>query len=459
LRLHQSKPFNPKVQIMNFNHHSSMLSVSGLCLVLGAASLGCVAGVEDPRDPAPGTASSELIGPTGLVHRWTFDEAGGSSALDTVGGTTGTLGSSASRVSSFDGSGAVSLDANGFCDQASYVDFGSSIGQFGTADFTVSHWLNTSYYAPGTLGDILGNRVDGSNGNFFAVRMNGFGQLTLELDDGGANYTGLGGGPLVNDGAWHHIAYSRSGAVATLYIDGVAVGSASSYSGGITNLVTPVPFHAGRTLDCQYGNYATIPALFDDLRVYDHQLSACEVALLAGNTSVCTPVCTTIRRGGAGNVADTKLRADQPNTNFGALNTFVTGDRVTGRTDLLQFDLTSIPAGKTITSATVTMTEILNSGPSTIAVHQATSAWSESTVTWNSFGNGFASAVETSFSNGGAGYTGPVSFDIAPLVQAWTSGAVTNNGVVLNATTNSTWSSSEEAVAAHRPSIDVCYLP
>jgi hypothetical protein len=77
-------------------------------------------------------------------------------------------------------------------------------------------------------------------------------------------------------------------------------------------------------------------------------------------------------------------------------------------------------------------------------------------VTWNSFGSGYSNVVETSFSNGGTGYTGPIAFDLAPLVQAWTSGAIVNDGI---ATTNSTWSSSEDATAARRPRLDVCYLP
>lgn len=436
----------------------TILGLSGICMGLGVVSAGCLAGAGESSDPSLGTEASALIGPPGLVHQWTFDEPSGSAAVDSVGGTTGALGSSTARVASFDGSGAVALLANSWCDQGSFVDFGAAVGQLGTADFTVSQWLNTSYYGPGTLGDILGNREDGSGGNYFSVRMNGYGQLTLELDDG-SNGIFIASNSVVNDGAWHHITYSRAGAVATMYIDGVVAGSASSASGQPANIFDSTPYRAGRTLDCQYGNFVTIPAQIDDLRIYGRALSDCEVALIAGNAGACQPICTTIRRGGVGNVADTKLRADQPNTNFGSLLTFVTGDRVTGRTDLLRFDVSSIPQGKTITSATVTLNEVSNIGPSTIDVHQATAAWAESTVTWNSFASAYSSVVETSFSNGGAGYTGPVSFDLAPLVQAWTSGAIVNEGIVLNAVTNSTWSSSEDATAARRPRLDVCYLP
>jgi hypothetical protein len=122
----------------------TILGMSGIWLALGAASAGCADDTVDTSDPTLGAAASALTGPSGLVHRWTFDEPSGSAALDSVGGTTGALGSSTARVPSFDGSGAISLLANAWCDQQSFVDFGAAVGQLGTADFTVSQWLNTS---------------------------------------------------------------------------------------------------------------------------------------------------------------------------------------------------------------------------------------------------------------------------------------------------------------------------
>jgi len=78
------------------------------------------------------------------------------------------------------------------------------------------------------------------------------------------------------------------------------------------------------------------------------------------------PTCVTIQRGAGGEVADAKLRSDQPDTSSGASDTFVTGDQFAQRIALLSFGLAPIPMGATIQSATVTLHEVQNLGPSTI---------------------------------------------------------------------------------------------
>ena len=171
-----------------------------------------------------------------------------------------------------------------------------------------------------------------------------------------------------------------------------------------------------------------------------------------------SPTCVTLVRGGPGGVSDTRLRQDTPTTAYGSVATLVTGNQITNRVVLLRFDLTPIPAGAIITSADVTLNEVVNQGPTTVSVHPVTNVWNEATVTWNSFSNGYTASSITSFSNGGAGHTGPISFSMASMVQAWVTGS-TNNGIALLAPTNNTWSSSEAATAAQRPSLAVCYLP
>jgi alpha-tubulin suppressor-like RCC1 family protein len=178
---------------------------------------------------------------------------------------------------------------------------------------------------------------------------------------------------------------------------------------------------------------------------------------LGAASQASSATCVTIVRGGPGGVSDTRLRQDTPTTAYGAVNTIVTGNQSTNRVTLIGFDLSPIPSGATITSADVTLDEVLNQGPSTISVHAATAAWSEATATWNSFNSAYSAATYASFSNGGAGHTGAVSFSIASLVQGWIDGAV-NDGIALLAPTNSTWSSSEATSAVQRPSLAVCYV-
>jgi hypothetical protein len=179
----------------------------------------------------------------------------------------------------------------------------------------------------------------------------------------------------------------------------------------------------------------------------------------ATEQALATPTCVTLQRGTEGLVADAKLRSDQPGTNFGALPTFVTGAQSTDRASLLRFAMNAIPAGQDIVSATVTLHEVSNLGPSTIDVHAVTAPWSEGAVTWGNFGSAYAPVAATSFSNGGAGHTGAVSFDLTPLARSFYADPASNNGIALVAPTDSTWASSEATAAATRPALDVCYRP
>ncbi|RKG57616.1 DUF4215 domain-containing protein [Corallococcus sp. AB011P] len=215
-----------------------------------------------------------------LAHQWTFDEASGSTALDSAGTSNGTLGSSASRTVSFDGSGAITLTPTQQCDLNAHVDFGLAPGQFGTDAFTVSYWLKTTFNDAST-GDLIGNRVDGSAGNFLSARLNGNSGTSLEIyqDESGTNGAGTGASPTsLNDGSWHHVAYTRSGTSLKMYIDGVLVGSGTSAAP--TNLTGANSFRIGRRLpDCMDG-FSSIPASFDDVRTYSRELTACDIALL-----------------------------------------------------------------------------------------------------------------------------------------------------------------------------------
>ncbi|NMO15638.1 LamG domain-containing protein [Pyxidicoccus fallax] len=216
-----------------------------------------------------------------MAHRWTFDEAGGSTALDSAGTSNGTLGSSTSRTVSFDGSGAITLTPTQQCDLNAHVDFGLAPGQFGTNAFTVSYWLKTTFNAPGS-GDLIGNRVEGSAGNFLSARLNGgtsVASLEMYENAAGTNGAGVNVSPSpLNDGSWHHVAYTRSGTSLKVYIDGVLVGSATSAAP--TNLTGANSFRIGRRLPTCLSTFSSIPASFDDVRTYSRELSACDVAAM-----------------------------------------------------------------------------------------------------------------------------------------------------------------------------------
>lgn len=204
------------------------------------------------------------------LHEWLFAEASGSLALDALGGVNGTLSASVTREANGP-SGLRAVHITGAND--SFVSFGAGVGQFGKSDFTVALWVKTSeqlrYF------DIVGNRTDGSHGNFFCVRMTGrheslpAGMFSVEVDQdgGGTNYVWVQSSCAgLNDGAWHHVAASRRGPRLTLYVDGQPCGSAAA--GAPADVNNGHELRLGRSLVGVCDVFAP-NASFADLQVYD----------------------------------------------------------------------------------------------------------------------------------------------------------------------------------------------
>ncbi len=190
-----------------------------------------------------------------------------------------------------------------------------------------------------------------------------------------------------------------------------------------------------------------------------------------GLGNACDPGCLTVQRGAGGAVADAQISRKigvspvldlEAATNYGALITADIGYPAVkiNRKTLLRFDLGAIPASATVTSAAVTLV-LSSTTAGNFNVRRATAAWNEGTVTWNSFNNAQDTAAQAPpVFDGGAGYQGPVSFNLQALVQSWVSGAVANHGLVLVGESGlfTTLRSSEADDAASRPKLDVCYV-
>ncbi len=103
------------------------------------------------------------------------------------------------------------------------------------------------------------------------------------------------------------------------------------------------------------------------------------------------------------------------------------------RRSLLRFNLAGVPASAEIAPATLSLYQTYKIESSTVHVHRATAAWTESGVTW---GNAAAAisdpAIEASFVTGGpSGTTGFRNVDVTALAQAWVSGELANHGVLI----------------------------
>jgi hypothetical protein len=149
-------------------------------------------------------------------------------------------------------------------------------------------------------------------------------------------------------------------------------------------------------------------------------------------------------------VADAGLSELAPNTNNGTATSLkVDGDDPDpGGGDLyaaLRWNLSSIPAGATVSSATVTL-NVTNPSPQTYGAYELKRAWNEGQLTWNQAATGtpWATAGAKSATDRGAQIASVTPTTVAPytftipasVAQGWLNTPSSNNGILLAHTTN-----------------------
>jgi hypothetical protein len=164
---------------------------------------------------------------------------------------------------------------------------------------------------------------------------------------------------------------------------------------------------------------------------------------------------------------DATIRQAQATTNAGNASTCeADGDDGSGvdKSCLLRWTLSTIPAGATINSASITL-QIVNSSGNTYSVYSLLRSFDEAQVTWNRASTaaawGTAGALASS-DRGGVigsvtGSTGSVTINLnaagVALVQGWVNGG-TNAGVIIASTSNTDgidFASSEASTITNRP--------
>lgn len=122
----------------------------------------------------------------------------------------------------------------------------------------------------------------------------------------------------------------------------------------------------------------------------------------------------------------------------------------------IKFDLSSIPAGATVSSATLTLTRSSEGSGTSVSVHQVTSSWSETTPTWGSPPT--YNATELTSATVG---TGETSWSVTTAVQNWVNAAWANYGFAIKATNENDYyiffHSSDSSTASARPKLSVTY--
>jgi len=240
----------------------------------------------------------------GLVGWWKLDEGSGQTAADSSGnGLDGTLTDAAWTNPGYDGTGwCVELN------RAGSVNLGNPKAlDFGTGDWTVTAWINTTITgtAETERGTVYAKGGDNGGGHRYTVCVGEIssGCVTLTCDDDVTKVQATGS-TLVNNGEWHLVTGQRQGTTIRVAADGVFDGQNTvaatynlkgtaqhnAYLGAITN-------HTDSSLFKKY------KGLIDDVRVYDHALSAAELKALIppkvkarnpnpsdGNTAVTAPL-------------------------------------------------------------------------------------------------------------------------------------------------------------------------
>ncbi|MDB2683055.1 LamG domain-containing protein [Alphaproteobacteria bacterium] len=204
-----------------------------------------------------------------LTNHWKLNDGAGSSIADSAGALTGT-GVNIGAGDWVTGLNGGTIDFDGSTER---IDFGNHTA--GDTLYTASAWFRTTnsnanagvFHRGSSSWTVYNPLMRTSN--------------TGENRPGNVNF--LYHGQTFDDGAWHHIAFSRNGSSIKLYFDGVERASKDPITGpeasggGTANKVT-----IGAVKTATYNNY--FDGDIDDVRLYDRELSADEIAALFNNS-------------------------------------------------------------------------------------------------------------------------------------------------------------------------------
>jgi len=203
-----------------------------------------------------------------LIHRYSFDESGGSNIADSVGGPvwTGTLPDGGAL-----GGGRLTLSPA----SQQYASLPSGIVGSLT-DFTVMAWVNLNSVSNWCRIFDFGNNT---TSNLFVTPQNG-GTGTLRFavtTNGGGAEQEVNCASTLSISVWHQVAITLSGARAVLYLDGIAVGTNSGITLNPSTLGSTTNNYLGKS---QYPD-PYLDGAFDEFRIYNAALSPEEIAATA----------------------------------------------------------------------------------------------------------------------------------------------------------------------------------
>jgi len=154
--------------------------------------------------------------------------------------------------SKFGGSSLLLDGTNDYIETPTSSDF-----NLGFSDFAIDFWMKTTQT---TVAGLIDNYPAANNQGFYiTLGQVTTGKIRFGMGDGSA-WDAIESTMAVNDGAWHHIAFVRSGGSLLLFIDG-ALNKSGTASVGITNLASSLKI-GKKVTDGQYYN-----GYLDELRI------------------------------------------------------------------------------------------------------------------------------------------------------------------------------------------------
>lgn len=208
----------------------------------------------------------------GLIHRWDFEEASGTTVLDTAGSSNGTMinmaGTERSSDTPFGVGKSLSFDAL----SEHYVDFGASpILLESDSDFSVSFWYKGTQASQQSEWGAFGLLAWDSNGIAASLSLQQGRVLYSHYD--GAWQTNIESSSFINNGEWNHVALvNYADETADLWINGV-----KEIDGEPSDISTN--FRIQHLMRGHKDGY--VAGALDDVRIYDHSLTSSEVASLS----------------------------------------------------------------------------------------------------------------------------------------------------------------------------------
>ena len=211
-----------------------------------------------------GQAQTCVSAPSGVTYWWSAEGSG----QNVVAANKGTVSSGVTYAT-----GKVN-QAFKFNGTGANVNFGATAGNFRTNDFTVEYWMKDSVTR---FEAFLEKRpacdMDVGSG-WWGIRIG----TNAGIELSGTNlqgYTNLSTTMALNDGSWHHVAFTREGTNIAVYVDGTLNNSVSSTEVADVNTTASLKLGTSSCINNDLTSYYS--GYIDELTIYSRALSSTEI--------------------------------------------------------------------------------------------------------------------------------------------------------------------------------------